>query len=421
MIQRLVAWALRQKFLVLSVTVLFAVGSFIAFRSLPIEAFPDVIDTQVQIITQWPGHAAEEVEKQITTPIETQVNGTPHLSVLRSISLFGLSIVTVTFDDGTDDYFARNQVSERLLNVTLPSGIQAQLGSLSSASGEIYRYTIQAPADMPLVEVKAIEDWTIERAYRSVPNVADVVGWGGGTKEFQVLIDPNRLRDYNVSLSQVFSAVQNGNQNAGGNFIQHGSEEYVVRGIGLVKTPEDIGSIVVASHRGTPILLNQIAEVKIDAGVRRGILGKDNDPDIVQGIVLLRRGENALETLKHIEEKTEELNRTLPAGVRIIPHYDRTDLINRTVRTVERNLAEGAILAVLVLLFFLFNFRAAVIVASRPVAACTARRRARQRRRRTNAATGSSAASHGSSQSLAKPRIKSAKPPGARPATRAEV
>ncbi len=363
MIQRLVAWALGQKFLVLALTVLFAVGSFFAFRSLPIEAFPDVIDTQTQIITQWPGHAAEEIEKQITTPIETQVNGTPHLSVLRSISLFGLSIVTVTFEDGTDDYFARAQVSERLLDVTLPNGVQAQLGSLSSASGEIYRYTIQAPSDMPLVEVKALQDWTLERAYRSVPDVADVVGFGGGTKQFQVLINPDRLRDYNVTLTQVFNAVQNGNQNAGGNFIQHGSEEYVVRGIGIVKTPADIGNIVVASHGGTPVLLNQVAEVKIDAGVRRGIVGKDGDPDIVEGIVLLRRGENALETLKHIEEKTEELNRTLPAGVKIIPHYDRTDLINRTVHTVERNLAEGASLAVLVLLFFLFNFRAALIVA----------------------------------------------------------
>ena len=357
------AWALGQKFLVLALTVLFAVGSFFAFRSLPIEAFPDVIDTQTQIITQWPGHAAEEIEKQITTPIETQVNGTPHLSVLRSISLFGLSIVTVTFEDGTDDYFARAQVSERLLDVTLPNGVQAQLGSLSSASGEIYRYTIQAPSDMPLVEVKALQDWTLERAYRSVPDVADVVGFGGGTKQFQVLINPDRLRDYNVTLTQVFNAVQNGNQNAGGNFIQHGSEEYVVRGIGIVKTPADIGNIVVASHGGTPVLLNQVAEVKIDAGVRRGIVGKDGDPDIVEGIVLLRRGENALETLKHIEEKTEELNRTLPAGVKIIPHYDRTDLINRTVHTVERNLAEGASLAVLVLLFFLFNFRAALIVA----------------------------------------------------------
>ncbi len=359
----MVAWAIGQKFLVLALTVLFAVGSFMAFRSLPIEAFPDVIDTQVQIITQWPGHAAEEIEKQITTPIETQVNGTPHLSVLRSISLFGLSIVTVTFEDGTDDYFVRAQVNERLLNVTLPTGVQAQLGSLSSASGEVYRYTISAPPEMPLVEVKALEDWTLERAYRSVPGVADVVGFGGGTKQFQIMVNPDRLRDYNVTLNQVYDAVQNGNQNAGGNFIQHGSEEYVVRGIGVVKTPDDIGNIVVASHGGTPVLLSQIADIKVDAGVRRGIVGKDGEPDVVEGIVLLRRGENALETLKHIEEKTAELNRTLPAGIKIVPHYDRTDLINRTVHTVERNLAEGAILAILVLLFFLFNFRAALIVA----------------------------------------------------------
>ena len=363
MIQKLVAWALRQKFLVLALTLIFAIGAFMAFRSLPIEAFPDVIDTQVQIITQWNGHAAEEVEKQITTPIETQVNGTPRMSVLRSISLFGLSIVTVSFEDGTDDYFARAQVNERLADVNLPTGVQAQLGSLSSASGEIYRYTIEAPKDMPLVEVKALQDWTLERAYRSVPNVADVVGFGGGTKQFQVSVNPDKMRDYNITLDQIFAAVQNGNQNAGGNFIRHGSEEYVVRGIGLVKTPDDIGNIVVTSRGGTPILLSQIADVKIDAGVRRGIVGKDDTPDIVEGIVLLRRGENALETLKNIEAKTDELNKTLPAGVKIVPHYDRTDLINRTVHTVERNLAEGAILAVFVLLFFLFNVRAALIVA----------------------------------------------------------
>lgn len=240
MIQKFVAWALANKFIVLASFVLLAVGGSIAFRMLPIEAFPDVIDTQVQVITQWPGHAAEEIEKQITTPIENEVNGTPRLSVLRSISLFGLSIVTVTFEDGTNDYFARSQISERLQNLSLPNGVQPQLGSLSSASGEIYRYTLEAPPDMPLVEVKALEDWSIERAYRSIPGVADVVGFGGGTKQFQVLVNPEKLRDYNVTLDQVFTAVQNGNQNAGGNFIQHGSEEYVVRGIGLVKTPEDI-------------------------------------------------------------------------------------------------------------------------------------------------------------------------------------
>ncbi len=363
MIQKFVAWALANKFIVLASFVLLAVGGSIAFRMLPIEAFPDVIDTQVQVITQWPGHAAEEIEKQITTPIENEVNGTPRLSVLRSISLFGLSIVTVTFEDGTNDYFARSQISERLQNLSLPNGVQPQLGSLSSASGEIYRYTLEAPPDMPLVEVKALEDWSIERAYRSIPGVADVVGFGGGTKQFQVLVNPEKLRDYNVTLDQVFTAVQNGNQNAGGNFIQHGSEEYVVRGIGLVKTPEDIGNIVLASRGGTPILLKQVAEIKIDTNVRRGIVGKDDKPDVVEGIVILRRGENALETLKHIEEKTEELNRSLANGVKIIPHYDRTDLIGRTVHTVERNLTEGAILAVGVLLFFLFNFRASLLVA----------------------------------------------------------
>ncbi len=363
MIQKLVAWALKNKFLVLALTFLFALGGLFAFRSLPIEAFPDVIDTQVQIITQWPGHASEEVEKQITTPIETGINGTPQLSVLRSISLFGLSIVTVTFEDGSNDYFARSQINERLQGLNLPGGVQAQLGSLSSASGEIYRYTIEAPPDMPLVEVKALQDWTLGRGYHSIPGVADVVGFGGGTKQFQVSVKPEKLRQYSLTLDQVFAAVQNGNQNAGGNFIQHGSEEYVVRGIGLVKTPDDIGNIVVSSRGGTPVLLSQIAEVKIDAGVRRGIVGKDDKPDVVEGIVLLLRGENALETLKHIAEKTVEFNRSLPPGVRIVPHYDRTDLINRTVHTVERNLAEGAILAVCVLLFFLFNFRASLIVA----------------------------------------------------------
>jgi len=363
-IQSLVAFTLRQKFLVIALTLLFALGGVMAFRALPIEAFPDVIDTQVQIITQWQGHAAEEVEKQITSPIETGVNGTPRLSVLRSISLFGLSIVTVTFEDGTDDFFARAQIVERLQNVTLPQGVQAQMGALASATGEIYRYTIQAPPDVSLIEIKATQDWALGRAFRSVPGVADVVGFGGGTKQFQVLVDPNKLRAFNLSLDQVFTAVQNGNVNAGGNFIQHGAEEYVVRGLGLVKNADDIGNIVVSARFGTPVRLNQVADVKIDAGVRRGLVGRDDKPDVVEGIVLLRRGENALATLKLIEEKTAELNKSLPHNMKIVPHYDRTDLINRTVHTVERNLTEGALLAVVVLFVFLFNMRAALIVAA---------------------------------------------------------
>ncbi|CDM64147.1 efflux RND transporter permease subunit [Pyrinomonas methylaliphatogenes] len=361
--QRIVAFALRQKFLIVALSFLIALGGALAFRALPVEAFPDVIDTQVQIITQWPGHAAEEVEKQITFPIETEVNGTPRLAVLRSISLFGLSIVTATFEDGTDDYFARAQIVERLQNVTLPEGVQAQLGPLASATGEIYRYTIQAPPDMPLIEVKALQDWTLERAYRSVPGVADVVSFGGGTKQFQVLVDPAKLRRFGLTLGQVFAAVKNGNGNAGGNFIQHGAEEYVVRGIGLIRDEDDIRNIVITARDGTPIRVGQIAEVRVDAGVRRGIVGRDDKPDVVEGIVLLRRGENALETLKRVEAKTEELNASLPAGVRIVPHYDRTELINRTVHTVERNLIEGALLVVLVLFIFLFDVRAALVVA----------------------------------------------------------
>lgn len=363
MIKNLVALALRQKFLVISCALLWAGAGALAFRALPIEAFPDVIDTQVQIITQWQGHAAEEVEKQITFQIENSVNGAPHLAVLRSISLFGLSIVTVTFDDNTDDYFARSQIVERLQNVTLPSGVQPQLAPLASATGEIYRYTLQAPPNVPLIELKATQDWTLQRAFRSVEGVADVVGFGGGTKQFQVLVDPAKLKQLNVTLDQIFNAVQNGNVNTGGNFIQHGAEEYVVRGLGLIKSPDDIANIVVTSRGGTPVRLGQVADIKIDAGIRRGIVGRDDKPDVVEGIVLLRRGENALETLRRIEAKTAELNRTLPDGIRIVPHYDRTDLINRTVHTVERNLIEGAGLAVVVLFVFLFNARASLVVA----------------------------------------------------------
>lgn len=361
--QRIVALALRQKFLVIAGALLVALGGALAFRALPVEASPDVIDTQVQVITQWPGHAAEEVEKQITFPIENEINGTPRLAVLRSISLFGLSIVTATFEDGTDDYFARAQIVERLQNVTLPEGVQAQLGPLASATGEIYRYTIQAPPDMPLIEVKALQDWTLERAYRTVPGVADVVGFGGGTKQFQVLVDPAKLRRFNLTLGQIFAAVKNGNGNAGGNFIQHGAEEYVVRGIGLIRDENDIRNIVVAARGGTPIRLGQVADVRIDAGTRRGIVGRDDKPDVVEGIVLLRRGENALETLRRIEAKTAELNASLPNGVRIVPHYDRTELIQRTVHTVERNLIEGALLVMFVLVVFLFDVRAALVVA----------------------------------------------------------
>lgn len=361
MIRRLVRFALRQRLLVLGATVLLVIIGIRALGDLPIEAFPDVEDIHVQIISQWPGHAAEEIERSVTLPIERQMNGTPHLANLRSTSMFGLSVVTLTFDEETTDNFARQQTLERLQNVSVPAGVAPSLGSLSNSTGEIYRYTVNGK--LPLTELKALEDWVVEPAMRTVPGVADVVSFGGQVKEYQVDVNPARLAGYGLVLPQVEQAVAAANVNAGGGYIAHGYEKQVVRGIGLFASLDDIARVVVATRNGAPIRVSDVGTVHVGGAPREGIVAKDTSDDVVEGIVLMRKGENALTVLDGVRAKTQDVNATLlPPGVHIAPFYDRATLVHHTVRTVQENLVVGATLVLIILIIFLGDWRSAVIV-----------------------------------------------------------
>ena len=374
MIGHITAYTLRHRALVVAVLLLFILAGVNAFLRLPVEAFPDVSNMSVQVITLFPGHAAEEVERLVTIPIENQMNSVPKLVALRSISLFGLSQVTLVFEDGAEPDYVRNQVFQYLSSVTLPPGAQASLSPNATPIGEIYRYTLKAPKGYPAVELRALEDWVVERKLRTVRGVVDVVGFGGPTKQYQVQVDPVKLKSYNLSLKQVFDALSNGNRNAGGSYVEHGSEMYVVRGLGFVRDVADIGAIAVDSRGGTPIRISDIGTVTIGNAVRLGRVGMlfktpvgvSEDDDAVQGIVIMRRGENPRNVLDGIHATVEEINRHyLPAGVRMVPHYDRTELIQRTLHTVRKNMIEGIGLVVLVLILFLGlgNYRTALVVA----------------------------------------------------------
>lgn len=361
MIGRVARWALAHRYVVLGVTLLLVAAGVRAFRTLPVEAFPDVQDVQVQVITPWTGHAAEEVEKVVTLPVERQMSGLPGLTNLRSTSMFGLSVVTMTFEDGTADYFARQQVLERLPQASLPAGVQPSLGPLANATGEIYRYVVTGP--QPLTELKAVEDWTVEPAIRTVPGVADVTSFGGQVKQYQIDLDPERLAAYGVTLAQVEQAVAAANANAGGGYLSHGYEKQVVRGVGLLSNTRDLEAVNVLTRAGVPVRVGDLGAVTVGGAPREGIVGKDRLDDVVQGIVLMRKGENAVEVLDGVRAKVAELNAAgLPAGVRLAPFYDRATLVDHTVHTVEENLAVGAGLVLLILVVFLGDFRAALIV-----------------------------------------------------------
>ena len=372
MIGTLISYALRHRAIVLAVLAIFVLSGVNAFRSLPIEAYPDVTNVQVQIITLFPGHAAEEVERLVTVPVENEMNGIPKRASMRSISLFGLSVVTLVFDDDAQGDFVRNQAFQHLAAVNLPTGAQASLSPDATPVGEIYRYSLKAPAGFPLVELKAVQDWVVERQLRTVRGVVDIVGFGGPTKQYQVLIEPAKLKSYGLSLAQVFTALSNGNRNAGGSYIEHGPEMYVVRGLGFVRSVEDIAGIAVDTRNGTPVRIGDLGRVVIGAQLRLGrvskaVPGQPDIDDLVQGIVLLRKGENALEVLERVRAKVADINaHYLPEGVSIVPHYDRTELIDRTLHTVRGNMIEGISLVLLVLILFLGfgHVRSALVVAA---------------------------------------------------------
>src|SRR5271169_4586317 len=367
MIHYVVQFALRQRFLVLMVTLLMVVAGAESFRRMPVDAYPDLSPPMVELITQWPGHAAEEVERLTTLPLELAMNGTPNLKVMRSISLYGLSDVILTFEDSTDSYFARQVVFQRLSDATLPPGVTPSMAPLFSPSGLVYRYVIESPDRSPM-ELHTFEDWIIERAYRSVPGVADDSGFGGPTMQYHVLLDPVKLYNYHLPVVQVLNALTANNANTGGGFYSQGGQFYYVRGLGLVKTTEDIGEVVVGSGNGVPIRVKDIGRVVIGSAPRLGIFGfqtkQKNDDDAVEGVILMRRGEQTQNVLEGVEKKTEEINKTvLPPDVKIRPYYDRSDLVRVTTDTVEGNLLRGMVLVFLVLIFFLVSFRAAVITA----------------------------------------------------------
>src|SRR6202162_3005677 len=363
MIHKIVQAALRQRFLVLMVTAFITIGGTLSFQRMPVDAYPDLAPPQVEIITQWPGHAAEEVERLVTLPLELQMNGVPHMAVMRSVSLYGLSDVKLTFEESTDSYFARQIVFERLAQATLPTGVTPSLAPLFSPSGLVYRYVLESPDRTPQ-ELKTIEDWVVERAYRSVRGVADDSGFGGTVMQCQVLLDPARIYGYHFTIPQVMSALTANNSNAGGGFYSQGGQFYYVRGIGLIRTTDDIGNVVVGENHGVPIRVRDIGEVTIGHAPRLGEFGFQTNDDAVEGVILMLRGDQTQNVLKGVEAKTDELNREiLPPDVKIHPFYDRSQLVGLTTDTVENNLLRGMVLVLIVLIFFLVSFRAAIIVA----------------------------------------------------------
>src|SRR5215470_16190022 len=362
MIERVISFSLRQRFIILALAVLLTIGGIVSFHRLPIEAYPDVGDVEVDVITLWSGQAPEEIERFITIPLENELNGIARITFLRSISNFGLSNIRVLFADGTDNYWARQQVQERLTQAEIPLDAKPGLGPLASVIGEVYRYTLESKT-MPLVELKALQDWVLEREFRKVPGVVDVVSWGGGIKQYQVNVDPTRLRAYNLTMKQVFDAVSNNNANAGGSYIPQGEYALMVRGIGLIQSVRDIENIVVAAQKGTPIRLRDIGQAGIGHAIRLGVLGREHEDDLVQGIVLMRKGENPGDVIAGVRNKVAEIRKLLPPGVTLRPYYSRDQLVRTTVTTVMRNLIEGAVLVILLLSLFLYNIRAAFIVA----------------------------------------------------------
>jgi cobalt-zinc-cadmium resistance protein CzcA len=360
---RIVASALRQRFFVILITLILVGAGSLALKRLPVDAYPDLSPPRVEIITQWPGHAAEEVERLITVPAERGMTGIPLTTNIRSISLYGLSDVLLTFEGNTDNYFARQEVFNRLPEISLPSGVTPSVSPLSSPSGLIYRYVLQSPDRSPM-ELKTFDDWTVEPQYRSVPGVADDSGFGGGTMQYQVLLDPAKVAGVGLSVLQVESALAANNNNSGGGFYSQGGQFFYVRGVGRLETLEDIGNVVLAVHNGTPVLLKEVGRVAIGIAPRLGEFGYEKQDDAVEGVILMRTGEKTQDVLKKVEAKTKLLNdEILPKDVRIHPFYDRSDLIAETTKVVEQNLLRGMLLVIVVLLFFLYDIRAGLIVA----------------------------------------------------------
>ncbi|MBD8050167.1 efflux RND transporter permease subunit [Limnohabitans radicicola] len=360
--KKLIHYALNQPLFIVLGTLLFVMAGVIAFKNLSVEAFPDVTDTQVTVISLYPGRAAEEVEKQVTLPIEVALAGLPNSIRVFSHTQFGLSFTVVTYNDNADVNIARQQVNERLRGVDLPPGVEANIAPNATPVGEIMRYRLRGDGQTT-TELRTLQDWVVERALRQVPGVADVVAMGGFIKQYEVQPDLEKLRAHKLTFQNLLDALGRGNANAGGSYVAQGLQQFAIRGIGLLRSPEEIGQVVVATRNATPILMRDVASVKIGAVPRLGTVGQDSDNDVVTGIVVMRKGENPSVVLKGVKEKLNELNtRGLPPGVQVVPFYDRAWLMDKTLSTVFKNLVEGALLVSLVLYIFLSNLRASLAV-----------------------------------------------------------
>ncbi|HWX39515.1 MAG TPA: CusA/CzcA family heavy metal efflux RND transporter [Blastocatellia bacterium] len=363
--KRILEFSLTRRSMVVAVMALFLAGGLVAFHRLNIEAYPDPSPPMMEIITQSQGQSAEEIERYITVPVEIAMAGMPGLQHVRSISLYGLSLVRVQFSYDTDYYFALQQVLNRLGNLTLPNNAQPSI-SPESALGEIFRYQLSGPDGFSLTDLKTLQDWVLERRFRTIPGVIDVVGWGGLTKEYHVDVDLNKLIAYHITLPQVLAAISNGNVNVGGRTLDIGEQSANIRGIGLIRSLDDIKNIVLTQSGGTPVFVKDVAEAEVGHTQRLGIAGRDGDADVVEGIVLMRRGEKTLEVIQRIEAEVETMNRSgvLPAGVQIKPYYDRRELISVTTGTVLHNLMFGVVLLFFIQYIFLGSLRSAIIVSA---------------------------------------------------------
>jgi len=382
MVKRLVDFALDQRIVTLALAALLVAMGLYAYKVLPVEAFPDPDDPHCIVITLWPGQAAEDVETQVTRPIEQQLNSTPKLTSLRSTSMFGLSVVTMTFEDDANDDIARGQVLERMQNVTLPANANWQIGANTTSTGEVFRYVITGPPSYKLEDLRALQDWVLEPAIRQVPGVGDVNAFGGGIKQYQVFVKPEQLTQHGVTLQQVFTALQNNNLNTGGNILKTGEQSLVVRGVAVLTSLDDIASVAVTNYNGHPVFVRDVADVRTGMAPRQGIVGwyergetsqtgrvtrpHHEMDDIVEAIILNRKGTNALDVVKGVKEKVAQLNdpkkHILPAGVKLVPTYDRSVLVDETMHTVLHNLIEGAVLILVISLVFTSNIRAAVVI-----------------------------------------------------------
>jgi cobalt-zinc-cadmium resistance protein CzcA len=374
MIRVLVDFALNNRFIVLSLATLLTLWGAVSFHNLPVEAYPDIADPYVTVISQWPGRSAEEVEQLVTIPIETQMGGIAHLSIMRSESIFGLSLITLIFDDQSVNDWNRQKVLERLTLVTVPPGVQPQIGTDWSLTGQIYWYTIRSTnPQYDLMDMRSIEDWVLLKEFKSVPNVVDVSDFGGTAREYQVRVDPNKLISYGLSIGQVEQQLANNNINAGGSFVESGMQQVNVRALGLIRNSQDIEQTVLTNKAGTPIRIKDIADVGWGPRIRLGHMARAthrpdgvivDEPDVVQGVALMLKGSEEQPTLDAIHKKVDELNnRILPEGVKVVPMLDRSDLLHYTLHTVLHNLTEGMILVTVILLLFLLNVRSALIVA----------------------------------------------------------